>query len=99
MAEINLQTVALYTPEWWLKRLIAKLRARSAAAAGWESFHEGKQGLAFASPKFREVFAARYSDLPSNLMPLVVNAEKDRLIVQGFRFANRPQGDPATSRS
>lgn len=98
MATIDLQTVALYTPEWWLKRLIARLRERASAAAGYEAFHEGKQGLAFASQKFREVFASRYAGLSANLMPLVVNAEKDRLIVQGFRFANRPKGDPATWR-
>jgi hypothetical protein len=34
--------------------------------------------------------------LPANFMPLVVDAEAERLIVQGFRFANRGSGDDAT---
>ena len=90
---INLQNPTPLTPEWWLKRLLAKLRARAVDAREYESFHEGQQRLAFASDKFAEVFGRRYARLPSNFMPLVVNAEKDRLIVQGFRFANRQAGD------
>lgn len=93
---INLQSPDSGTPEWWLKRLLGRLRVAAAQAREYEEFHEGQQRLAFASDKFAEVFGRRYARLPSNFMPLVVNAEKDRLIVQGFRFANRQAGDPAT---
>jgi hypothetical protein len=95
---IDLQNPVADTPEWWLKRLLATLRGRTTAAREYEEFHEGTQRLAFASDKFAEVFGRRYARLPANLMPLVVNAEKDRLIVQGFRFANRPKGDPGVWR-
>ncbi len=98
MAEISFQNAEIQSPQWWLKRLLDKLRERAATARTFDEFHEGRQGLAFASEKFAQVFGQRYRNLPSNLMPLVVSAEKDRLIIQGFRFANRPQGDPATWR-
>lgn len=92
---INLQTPEADSPEWWLKQLLVKLRPRARGAREYEEFHEGQQRLAFASDKFAEVFGRRYARLPSNFMPQVVNAEKDRLIVQGFRFANRQEGDNA----
>lgn len=98
MPPVNLQKPDPGTPEWWLKRLLARLRARAAVAREYEDFHEGDQRLAFASPKFAQTFGQRYARLPSNFMPLVVNAEKDRLVVQGFRFANRQAGDQAAWR-
>lgn len=83
----------LYSPEWWRERLLARLRARAAICEGYDEFYEGEQPLAFASKKFESVFGARYRRLPANFMPLVVDAEKERLIVQGFRFGAKPDSD------
>jgi hypothetical protein len=83
----------IYSPEWWLKRLLVKLRQRKAICDEYHGFYEGTQPLAFASDKFREVFGRRYSRLPANFMPLVVDAERERLIVQGFRFGPRTEND------
>lgn len=86
------------SPEWWRKRLLARLIARAAMTQEYQRFFDGQQPLAFASQKFRETFGSRYGRLPANFMPLVVDAERERLVVQGFRFRNAAQGDDATWR-
>jgi hypothetical protein len=83
----------VYSPDWWLARLLARLGERAAMTGEYERFHEGQQPLAFASSKFAEVFGQRYRRLPSNFMPLVVDAEAERLIVQGFRFGSSSEAD------
>jgi hypothetical protein len=93
MPTLDLRKPLPLTPEWWLKHLLVKLKTRAPMAREYDEFHEGQQRLAFASDKFAQVFGRRYARLPSNFMPLVVNAEKDRLVIQGFRFANRQAGD------
>jgi hypothetical protein len=90
--EVPARPTEVGTPEWWLARLIARLAARAATCSEFHDFYEGRQPLAFASSKFVEVYGLRFGRFPANFMPLVVDAEKDRLIVEGFRFANRPQG-------
>ena len=84
------------TPEWWLKRLLTQYVEQAISVRGWSAFHDGDQPLAFASDKFRQTFGRRYGNLPANFMPLIVDAESERLIVQGFRFANRVEGDKDT---
>lgn len=88
----------IYSPEWWLHRLVRRLRDRALASEEYAAFHAGVQPLAFASEKFREVFGQRYSRLPANFMPLVVEAEAERLGIQGFRFGNRGAGDDSAWR-
>jgi hypothetical protein len=87
------EQLAVYSPEWWLARLVGRLATRSSEFAEYDRFHQGDQPLAFASEKFREIFGRRYGRLPANFMPLVVDAEAERLIVQGFRFGNATDGD------
>jgi len=74
------------TPEWWRTRLLLKLRQQIDESSEYTKFYEGEQPLAFASKKFAAVFGQRYARLPANFMPLVVEAEAERLVVQGFRF-------------
>jgi hypothetical protein len=81
------------TPEWWLHRLVARLAARSATCSEFHDFYEGRQPLAFASSKFVEVYGLRFGRFPANFMPLVVDAEKERLVVDGFRFGRNPDSD------
>lgn len=83
----------LYSPEWWLKRLLPRLIDRAAACAEFGAFYDGDQPLAFASKKFADTFGQRYARLPANFMPLVVDAEAERLIVQGFRFGTATEAD------
>jgi hypothetical protein len=82
-----------HSPEWWLRRLLIKLHARRHELNFVTAFHDGQQPLMFASDEFNATFGARYRRLPANFMPRVVNAEKERLIVQGFRFGQDPRAD------
>lgn len=78
--------VPIYSPEWWLRRLMTRLQSRARICKGWYDYYAGDQPLAFASEKFNTAYGQRYRQLPANFMPLVVDAERERLIVQGFRF-------------
>ena len=80
--------VAPGTPEWWLERLLARLAKQMSYCQDHWRYYEGDQPLAFASKKFNEAYGTRYNDLPANFMPLVIEAEKERLVVQGFRFGS-----------
>lgn len=81
-------TVGSY--QWWLQRLLRRVQRQQAYCRPHWAFYEGHQPLAFASKKFHEAFDDRYEALPANFMPLVIDAERERLIVQGFRFGNKP---------
>ena len=84
---------ALYSPAWWVKRLLLRLKTRQESCREYHSFYEGTQPLAFASVKFAEIFGQRYRRLPANFMPLVVDAERERLGIQGFRFGTKSEAD------
>jgi hypothetical protein len=76
------------TPEWWRDRLFAELCARRFAYALYESYYEGQHRLAFATSKFREVFALLFSAFADNWCELVVDSSVERLSVVGFRFGS-----------
>ena len=85
--------VELYSPEWWLDRLLKGLIARAKVCRDFHDFYAGDQPLAFASSKFIETYGSRFGRFPANFMPLVVDAERERLIVDGFRFGKSPEAD------
>jgi len=87
------QPALVYSPEWWLKRLLARLRTQRLECTEYYDFYEGRQPLAFASETFSQTFGTRYRRLPANFMPRVVDAERERLIVQGFRFGGESTPD------
>ncbi len=91
----NAGPVTLYSPEWWLRRLLSRLITRAADCSQFHRFFEGQQPLAFASSKFIETYGGRFDRFPANFMPLVVDAERERLIVAGFRFGRNPDSDKA----
>ena len=83
----------LYSPEWWLKRLLGRLIGRAQVCREFSEFHAGDQPLAFASAKFIETYGRRFGRFPANFMPLVVDAEGERLVVDGFRFGKNAEAD------
>jgi hypothetical protein len=92
---VNLE---LYSPEWWLKRLVKRLRDRAAACAEYDEFHVGRPAARVREREVPRGVRPAVRRLPANFMPLVVDAERERLIVQGFRFGNRPRATEATWR-
>ena len=85
--------VEVYSPEWWLRRLLARIIVRAAECQKFHDFYEGRQPLAFASDKFVQTYGNRVGKYVANFMPLVVDAERERLIVDGFRFGTNPESD------
>ena len=86
------------SPEWWLRRLSRRLEAQRARTREYAAFHAGVQPLAFASDKFQDVFGSRFKRLPANFMPRVVDAERERLNVIGFRYGDDTESDRAVWR-
>lgn len=82
------------TPEWWLKRLLARLSDRQWMFGKYERYYQGDQPLALWSNKLRDRFGERFGseEFSSNFMALVVDRTRERFEVQGFRFEDK-EGD------
>jgi len=80
------------TIERWLKVLGKRLDKRSAAMTLWENYYNGVQRLTYATDKFRKTFGNVFAPFADNFCSVVVDAEEERLNIDGFRF-------PSTDRS
>lgn len=81
-------------PLWWVKRLDARLAARSARLALYENYYLGQHNLQFATKKFREAFGPLFSDYAENICELIIEAASERLSVVGFRVGDQVEADP-----
>lgn len=81
-----------YTPEWWLARLNKRLDDRQPLMMLYEDYYLGKHRMTFATSKFRETFGNLFKALAVNFCGLVVDAENERLKIEGFRMG-RDVGD------
>jgi hypothetical protein len=79
--------------EWWLARLNRRLNDRQERMERYEAYYAGRQPLAFVSDTFRAAFGDRFREFSSNFMSLVVDAHRERLLVQGIRIGDERQGD------
>jgi Phage portal protein, SPP1 Gp6-like len=83
-----------YTSGWWLDRLNTALDARQKPLKLYEDYYLGDQRLSFATSKFRETFGNLFHALAVNFCLLVVDAENERLKIEGFRMgAENPEAD------
>jgi len=83
------------TPLWHLARLHAALDARRPTIDRYAAYYEGHHPMAFASAKFRAAFGSLFSTFADNWCELVVDAVKERLHVEGFRFGADTGADAA----
>lgn len=79
--------------EWWRQRLITRLINRRSDMELFDSYYRGDHRLAFASTKYREAFANLFRAFADNFCLLVVDAERERLNVDGFRMGPDPAAD------
>jgi hypothetical protein len=77
----------------WLKRLNKRLDERQDRLAQFEAYYLGQHRLGFATSKFRETFGNLFQALAVNFCMLVVDAERERLNIEGFRFGDDPSVD------
>jgi hypothetical protein len=79
--------------EWWRQRLLRRLLARRDDMHILDAYYAGQHRLAFASTKYREAFANLFRAFADNFCLLVVDAERERLNVEGFRVGNDREAD------
>lgn len=89
MATIDLKNPTEGSPEWWLRRLLARLDARRGELSLWTDYYENRHPLSFFDEAIRERFGHRFARFASNFCALVVDGFAERLEVQGFRFAEQ----------
>ncbi len=88
MAELNFRNPKIGTPTWYLKRLSAKLDAKLPDVVRYDDYYSGKHKMDFATPKFKEAFGLTFSEFSDNWCGVVIDAEVERMEVQGFRYGD-----------
>lgn len=68
-----------------LQQAIDQLRANGSGYAKYERYYDGNHDLAFATDKFKNAFGALFREFAMNLCPAVVEAVRDKLVIDGFR--------------
>ncbi|MFJ9558062.1 phage portal protein [Nocardiopsis sp. NPDC101807] len=70
-----------------------ELLARASEVDRLNGFYRGEQPLRFASPEFREYFAARYREFADNWTQVVADSPVERLTVTGIKPAGDDRAD------
>jgi len=94
MALYNLETP--FSPEWWLKRLTAKLNGQRNGIEYLDQLYRGDHPLPTVPEKFRELFRGFQRLSRTNYLALVVEAPLERMNVVGFRVGESDTADDAT---
>lgn len=75
-------------PQYWLNRLNIAIDARWWTLMHYDNYYEGRHNSMFQSRKYREEFGYLARGICVNFCGLVVDAERERLTVDGFRFGD-----------
>lgn len=73
---------------YWVDRLVRRLVARRPVLERYDDYYNGVQPLSFMGAKFRENFGRLFAQFADNFCLLVVDAERERLNIDGFRVGN-----------
>ena len=73
-----------------INRLLQALEKRQPHLQKLDRYYRGEQPLRFAGEKFRESFGGAFRAFSNNFLALVVEAEEERLNVEGFRIGTPP---------
>lgn len=84
------------SPMWWLRRLHRKLEARQPSLDRFDAYYRGDHPLPWLSPGARDEFRRVLRMTRANYMGLVVDAQVERMSVEGFRLADEPAADRNT---
>jgi len=94
MALYNLETP--FSPEWWLKRLTAKLNGQRTDIDYLDELYRGNHPMPDVPEKFRLLFRGFQKIARTNYLALVVEAPLERMNVVGFRVGDNDTADDAT---
>lgn len=67
-----------------IDKALKELAGRSGSYRKARAYYDGRHQLAFATEKFQNAFGSLFKKFADNLMPPVVDAVKDSLVVTGF---------------
>lgn len=82
------------SPDWWRDTLDAALQTQAHNAAHFERYYDGNfPDYGLVTTKYREQFAAMLRAIQDNWMQLIVDAEAERMHVEGFRFGSSTEAD------
>lgn len=85
-------------PLWWVHRLEARLDERADILQKYDDYVAGKHPLAFATERFKEVFAGLFVEFSDNWCDLVNDAVRERMSVKGFRLGTQTAADTEAQR-
>jgi len=84
------------SPPWWRDRLLDRLAIQEGTATFFQRYYDGQfPDYGIVTKKYREEFAGMLRDIQDNWMQLIVDAEAERLHVDGFRLGDEPEADKA----
>lgn len=75
------------SPEWWVTRLWLRLTRRQDMISFYDNYYTGQHPLPWLSPRAADEFREVLRMSRSNYMGLVVDAQVERLMVEGFRIS------------
>jgi hypothetical protein len=68
-----------------IEAAVNKLKIQATAYDKASNYYDGTHELRFASEKFKNTFGSLFKEFALNLCPAVVDAVKDKLVINGFR--------------
>jgi hypothetical protein len=86
------------SPLWWVRRLHARLVARQPLVERYHAYYSGDHPLPWLPSQAQEEFRRVLRMTRTNYMGLVVDAQVERMAVQGFRIGNELGADRETWR-
>lgn len=73
------------SPEWWVARLYKRLLVQADEFRFYDEYYRGDHPLPWLAPQARDEFRRILQMTRSNYMGLVVDAQVERLAIEGFR--------------
>lgn len=85
-------------PQWWLKRLHKQLAERQPLIDKYDRYYRGDHPLPWLPEQAQEEFRRVLKMARANVLGLVVDAQVERMVVEGFRIGNSEEADADASR-
>lgn len=85
----------VFSPGWWVDRLMRRLMVESSQMQTFENYYRGLHPLPDVRDELKDPYRRLLTMSPTNVMRLVVDATEERLNVVGFRFSDQSADEDA----
>jgi hypothetical protein len=89
---ISLDAYKVGQPVWWVNRLYQELLNRRPLINKWDDYYRGDFPLPWLAPQAAEEFRRILKMARANYMGLVIDAQCERMAIDGFRLSTRRSG-------